>query len=106
MRRFIAILFIFIFSFSTLGCDYQEYTDSRYSQAKKQILSQLNDPDSYKMEYIKYDKLHIGAKIKFRAKNGFGAMQINYAYAVFDKDGKLVRIDLFDKEMPMLEINY
>lgn len=103
MRRFIIILFMLCFSFSTLGCDYQEYTDNRYSQAKKQILSQLNDPDSYTMEYIKYDKYNIVGKIKFRAKNGFGGMQINYAYAVFDRSGKLLRVDIFDKEMPMLE---
>lgn len=103
MRRFMAILFILIFSFSILGCDYQEYTDSNYAKIKTEILSQLNDPDSYEMEYVKHTKSKIVYKVKFRAKNGFGAMKINYAYASFHEDGKLKSVDIVNYELKELD---
>lgn len=104
MKKLISIGMLLLIMFA-MGCGSQEAFDDRYQKAKKEILTQLKDPDSYKMEYYKYNKKLKGVyKIKFRARNGYGGMNINYAYAFFKPDGTLERVFIFDKEDYSLDI--
>lgn len=107
MKRKICLLLMILITLVVVGCDFDTNAmfDSRYGQAKKEILSQLNDPSSYEMEYYKTDqRFKTPYKIKFRARNGFGGMRINYAYATFDENGKLTNVMIFDKEKPQFEV--
>ena len=86
------------------GCNFSTVGDERYNKAKKLILSQLNDPDSYEMEYYKVGKYNRDIyKIKFRAKNAFNAKVIHYAYVFFDDKGNIEDYSIYSTESSILD---
>lgn len=100
MRKIISVIFIVLSLVFISGCSNKD--KQLYNDSKKLILAELNDPDSYKMEY--YNVLDDDfIKIKFRTKNEFNAMKIHYAYCGIEKykdksKNKLVVLGIYDKE--------
>jgi hypothetical protein len=80
---------------SQLSEDDQE-TKGRYGEVSLEIYvkDNMNDPDSY--EKISSDYSYYGSyfivTLKFRGKNEFGGMVINYAKAKTDLDGNIIEI--------------
>lgn len=102
MRKVISLVMI-LFSLFTFGCN-SSNSDGRYNKAKTSILAELNDPDSYKMEYYKANgSLRSLYKVKFRATNYYGAKIVQYAYVFFNDKGDVERVFIREKEDKFLD---
>lgn len=103
MKKLVSVVILLI-TLVIAGCDSSTIGDERYNKAKKLILSNLNDPDSYEMEYFKVGKYNRNIyKIKFRAKNAYNAKVIHYAYVFFDKKGNIEDYSIYFTEDSILD---
>ena len=104
MKKLVSVVILLI-TLVIAGCDSSTIGDERYNKAKKLILSNLNDPDSYEMEYFKVDKYGTrnAYKIKFRAKNAYNAKVIHYAYVFFDNKGDIKDYSIIFVESDILD---
>ena len=68
--------------------------DGSHIQFAKLVKSNMHDPGSFEHVETKYWTMsnHIIVNMKFRGKNTYGALVLNYAKAKCDKEGKLIEI--------------